>query len=278
VKEPSVSSPFGINTSRLLSPFVVLDKSFLDGVSSTQLRYYARKGWTFGLTEALMHEHFRKRDHYRISNLFKLHSVEGSLFLLPGIGEMFRAETATLKPAPEVLKATKVNLVVMKGSSGEFFELDGAALLSTKERAADLNQRLPKLVEGWRMFSSMGELKDVRPGEMRAAVDKLSLQIRDDREDMRGFYRNHRNPSYPAPELIDERWALFRWIQVTLLAGLDFYASYGVDRSPNPEDLLHELLDMDYLVSALLVGGLACRETRFVERFRFLRPDGIVLK
>jgi hypothetical protein len=113
---------------------------------------------------------------------------------------------------------------------------------------------------------------------MRAKVDTLSLQIRDDREDMRGFYRNHRHPSFPAPELIDERWAFFRWIQVTLLAGLDFFASYGVDRSPNPEDLLHELLDMDYLVSALLVGGLACRETRFVDRFRFLRPDGMVLK
>jgi hypothetical protein len=270
--------PFGVKASRLLAPFVVLDKSFLDGVGSTQLRYYAQKGWIFGLTETLMHEHFRKRDHYRISNLFKLHGVEGSLSLLPGIGEMFQAETATLKPAPDVLKATKVNLVAMKGPSGKFFELDGAALLSTNERAADLNQRLPKLVESWRMFSSMEELKDVRPSEMRAKVDELSLQIRDDREDMRGFYRNHRHPSYPAPELIDERWAFFRWIQVTLLAGLDFFASYGVDRSPNSEDLLHELLDMDYLVSALLVGGLACREKRFIERCSFLRPDGIVLR
>jgi hypothetical protein len=181
VWQSSVSSPFGIKASRLLAPFVVLDKSFLDGVGSTQLRYYAQKRWIFGLTEALMHEHFRKRDHYRISNLFKLHGVEESLFLLPGIGEMFRAETAILKPAPEVLKATKVNLVATKGPSGEYFELDGATLLSTNERAADLNQRIPKLVESWRMFSSMEELKDVRPGEVRATVDKLSLRIRDDR-------------------------------------------------------------------------------------------------
>jgi len=177
-----------------------LDKSFLDGVGSTQLRYYAQKGWTFGLTEALMHEHLRKRDHYRISNLFKLHGVENSLFLLPGIGEMFQAETSTLKPAPEVLKAKKIAFIATKGPSGEFFELDGAALLSTNERAADLNRRLPKLIDSWRMFSSMEELKDVRPGEMRATVAKLSLRIRDDREDMRGFYRNHRHRSYPAPE------------------------------------------------------------------------------
>jgi hypothetical protein len=47
---------------------------------------------------------------------------------------------------------------------------------------------------------------------------------------------------------------------------------------PNEESMLHELLDLDYLISALLVGGLACRETRFVERFRFLRPDGVILR
>jgi|ERR1039458_10389415 hypothetical protein len=68
----SVPFPFGVKISRSLSPFAVLDKSFLDGVNSTQLRYYAEKGWTFGLTEALMHDHLRKRDKYRIANLFKL--------------------------------------------------------------------------------------------------------------------------------------------------------------------------------------------------------------
>jgi hypothetical protein len=42
--------------------------------------------------------------------------------------------------------------------------------------------------------------------------------------------------------------------------------------------MLHELLDLDYLISALLVGGLACRETRFIERFRFPCPDGVILR
>ncbi|HXR24308.1 MAG TPA: hypothetical protein VN742_03025, partial [Candidatus Binataceae bacterium] len=76
----------------------------------------------------------------------------------------------------------------------------------------------------------------------------------------------------------DEDWAFFRWIQVQLLGGLDFFASYGLEKIPNREKLLHELLDLDYLLSALLVGGLACRETRFLERFKLLRPDGVVLK
>jgi hypothetical protein len=113
---------------------------------------------------------------------------------------------------------------------------------------------------------------------MPEAVHELARQIRDDREDIRGFYRNHRHPKMPAPELIDEHWASFRWIQVQLVAGLDFFASYGVKTEPNRERLRNEVLDLDYLTPALLVGGLACRETRFINRFKLLRPDGVVLR
>jgi hypothetical protein len=269
--ESSVSFPFGVKTSR---SFVVLDKSFLEGVNPAQLQCYAQNGWTFGLTEVLMYEHFRKRDAKRIANLFKLHSIEDSLFILPGIGEMFRVETSALKPAPRVLRAKLIKFIVKEGPSGEVFELDGAALRSTKERTAELEKRRRKMIGIWRMLGSMPELKNARPEEMRERVDELSLRIRDDRDDMRGFYENH----FPAPELLDEDWAFFRWIQVQLLAGLDFFASYGLEKNPNQEKLSHEQLDLDYLISALLVGGLACREKRFIERFRFLRPDGVVLR
>ena len=30
--------------------------------------------------------------------------------------------------------------------------------------------------------------------------------------------------------------------------------------------------------SAALIGGLACRDKRFIERFRLLRPDGVLLR
>jgi hypothetical protein len=272
--ESSVSFPFGIKTKR---SFAVLDKSFLDGVSSAQLQYYAQTGWIFGLTEVLMHEHFRKRDARRIANLFKLRSIEKNLVLLPGIGEMFRAEKRNLKPAPKVLPAKAIKFIVERGPSGEFFELDGNALRSTKERAAEVKWRLRKMIAIWRLYRIIPQLGNAKPSEMPAGIEDLSLRIRDDREDMRGVYRNYRDGSSPAPELLDEDWATFRWIQVQLLAGLDFYAGYGLDKQPNREKLVHELLDLDYLVTALLVGGLACRETRFIERFRFLRPDGVVL-
>ncbi len=130
----------------------------------------------------------------------------------------------------------------------------------------------------WRDFKTLPAFNDAPQTEMSNRVRELSLQIRDDREDIRGFYRNHRVPPWPEPELIDEQWAFFRWIQVQLLAGLDFFASYGVKIQPSLEKLMHELLDLEYLIMALLVGGLASREKRMIERFKLLRPGGILLR
>jgi len=258
---------------------VVLDKSLLDGVNSAQLQYYAQKGWIFGLPEVLMYEHFRKRDRRRIANLFKLHSIEGSIVLLPGIGEMFRSEAETLKPACATMRTKKIQFTIQKGPSGECFELDGSSLIATEERSRELKVNLRAIIDVWQ--SSLREMPDVKnasPKELPEIIKELSLKIPNDWADMRGFYANHRHADFPSPELLDEEWTFFRWIQVQLLAGLDSIGRHGVDAKPNQESMLHELLDLDYLISALLVGGLACRESRFVERFRFLRPDGVILR
>jgi len=146
----------------------------------------------------------------------------------------------------------------------------------TSERTAELENRLDLLVDAWLDFKSIPEFQGANSEDMPAIIQDKYVQIRDDRDDMRGFYRNHRDPSYPAPELIDEEWVFFRWIQSALLAGLDFFASYGLGAPFNREDLFHELLDLDYLIPALVVGGLASRDKRMVRRFKFLRPDGVV--
>jgi hypothetical protein len=272
--EPSF--PFGVKTPQ---SFVVLDKSFLQGVNSAQLQYYVQMGWTFGLTEALMHEHFRKRDPRRIVNLFKLHSIEGGVVLLPGIGEMFRSEAKTLKPASKTMLAKRVEFTPQKGPSGEYFELDGPSLNSTEQRSRDLNVKLNDLIDVWQSsLREMPAIKNASSKELPEIIKELSLEIRNDRKSMRAFYAHHRHAEHPPPDLLDEEWAFFRWIQVQLLGGLDFIRRYGVGAKLNEESMLHELLDLDYLISALLVGGLACRETRFIERFRFLRSDGVILR
>ncbi|HLW71169.1 MAG TPA: hypothetical protein VKS22_11175 [Candidatus Binataceae bacterium] len=112
----TASFPFGIKRSSS-SSLVVLDKSFLDGNNAASLRYSTEKGWLFALPEVLMYEHFRKEDNRRTANMFKLHAIEDSVFILPGIGEMFRAEGENLKPATTFMPAKRIAFIVEQGPS-----------------------------------------------------------------------------------------------------------------------------------------------------------------
>jgi len=111
--------------------------------------------------------------------------------------------------------------------------------------------KVGKISEVWHSFIKIPGLEKKGQEEIRVRVRELSEEIRDDQDAMRAFYSNHRDKSWPPPELLNERWTLFRWIQVHLLAGLDFFMKYGLSIDPAKEKLIHELLDLDYLIPAL---------------------------
>lgn len=272
---PSIEFPFGINASER---FVLLDKSFLQGVNLSDLQRYADEGWIFGVSEIFFFEHLRKHDRWRTANLFKLRSIESSAALLPGISEMFREEAKTNGPACAIMRARPIELEAQRGPSGEFFELDGPSLDSIERQTRDLRKKVSDLTDVWQTLRAIPELKQASHKEAPEVVERLAFKIRDDLEELRTSYANIRHPNLPSSTIIDKHWAYFRWIQVQLLAGLDFIKKFGADAKPNEENMLHELIDLDYLISALLVGGLACRETRIIERFQFLRSDGVILR
>jgi hypothetical protein len=200
------------------------------------------------------------------------------LLFIPGTSEMLRAEGEKRKPATLALRCKGFQF------NPEAFG-DGTV---TPELRADtrkegqivrkrLESRLDQMLLFWNAFKQIPEFQGAKSEDMPNIVKQKQAQIKSDLEDMRGFYRNHRIAEAPPAEMIDEKWAHFRWIQIQLVAGLDFYASYGLGARFKRENLIHELFDLDYLLSAILVGGLASREHRKVERFNLLRPDGAIL-
>lgn len=233
---------------------------------------------TTGVPDVFWYEHFRKWDKGRQINLRKLKDVEGSLVQLPGIGEMFRAEAERLKPAVQVFGVKKFVLNPKVAKAMWPSVLDERTKSTSSEKTAEVEKKIDGMIAIWRDFKKLPALKDASSAELPLRLSELSIGIRDDPDDIRGFYQNHRVPSWPDAVIINEDWALFRWIQVHLLAGLDYFGRYGVATEPGREKLTHELLDLEYLISALLVGGLASREKRMVERFKFLRCDGVLLR
>ncbi len=190
---------------------------------------------------------------------------------------MFRAESKNRKPASQVLRIKRITLTDNLTPGRQFFELDDETKRITAERTIELEKRLDIMITVWKDFKQITEFESAKSEDMPEIVADKSIQIRDDVDDMRGFYRRHRHRSYPPAKLIDERWTLFRWIQVQLLAGLDFFAGHGLGAPFNRENMFHELLDLDYLIQALMIGGLASRDGQMLKRFNLLCPDGLVL-
>ena len=227
---------FGVDVQGTFArSLVVLDKSFLQGVTAQELRFYVKHGWIFGVTEILQYEHFRKWDRWRFANLVKLKAIEKHIVLLPGIGEMFRAESKKRKPASQVLRIKGIVLTDKLIPGRPFFELDEGTKKIATERTVELEKRLDILIDVWTDFKKIPEFDGAKSEDMAAIVRAKSLQIRDDHDDMRGFYKRHRHRSQPPAKLIDEEWTFFRWIQVQLLAGLDFFASHGLGAPFNRE-------------------------------------------
>jgi hypothetical protein len=112
----------------------------------------------------------------------------------PGIGEMFRIEAKKLKPAITTLRAKTIQLIVQKGPSGEYFELDGRLLMQTEERSEQLAAKVPIMIEVWQSLREMPAIKNAIPKELPTVIKEHKIRIRDDRDDMRGFYANHRHP------------------------------------------------------------------------------------
>jgi len=272
---------FGIDAKREgIQTLVVLDKSFLQSVGLAQLQFYVQNGWLFAVPDIFFYEHLRKWDEWRLANLRKLKTIESRVVLLPGIGEMFRAESRFLKPATQVIRMERKRLVLNErfSSRGSFFELDNETKRISDGRTKEFEEKLDATVELWRDFRRLPALKEAKDSEIPERVRELAIQVRDDIDDIRGFYRNHRLDTYPPAEIIDVEWAFFRWHQVQLLGGLDFYDSYGIATPFKRGKIFNELLDLDYLLPALLIGGLASNDKRMVRRFKFLRLDGVLLK
>src|SRR5579862_4761282 len=188
-------------------PFVVLDKSFLHGVTAQELRFYGKHGWIFGVTPTLQYEHFRKWDRWRFANLVKLKAIEKHIVLLPGIGEMFRAESKNRKPASQVVLIKRITLTDKLTPGREFFELDKETKQLAAKETVEKEQRFDMMIDVWRDFKQIPEFDGVKSEDMPAIVRAKSGQIRDDRDDMRGFYNRHRHRSHPPGKIIGEEWA-----------------------------------------------------------------------
>lgn len=99
-----------------------------------------------------------------------------------------------------------------------------------------------------------------------------------DKDLIKAIYKQTSQSFFPKANIVDENWALYRKIQVYFLAALDYLFQFG-DNNPNAvsKKIENEYLDLEYCITALVVGALASQDKKMIARFTSIKPDGIVI-
>ncbi|MFQ5753133.1 MAG: hypothetical protein ACE5HI_14165 [bacterium] len=247
---------------------IVLDKSWLIGTSASELTSRAKQD-DYLVIAALFYEILSTaRKDQRDQCFRKLKSVENSCVLIEHVGHFLNYEFTNNRKCTPIAKLaldrdfsfnkefadrgfpfTNEQLEALEYSKNTW-ELDG--VVDYVELAESIDSFIPEL-EGETSDTEIENLKK------RTARDHDLIQR------MMAAFKSR----LPDPSLVNEDWAIYRWIQSRLIAGIDYKRKYrGHKRILTIDKLANERLDLEYLITGLLAGALASRDDLLVQNCR----------
>jgi hypothetical protein len=142
----------------------------------------------------------------------------------------------------------------------------------------DLGESQVSAIENWRKERSVRvhdfadhcskipirfpELKGYRPGTTTTYIERIKKRICTEPGFVRELYRGGRGGTWPTKEQIDERWSIYRWLQIRVVAALDYFRKYGErDVSSETTKVENEYLDLEYCLVGCLVGAIATKDS-----------------
>ncbi|BCK86524.1 hypothetical protein MIZ01_0286 [Sideroxyarcus emersonii] len=266
-----------------MSAAIVLDKSFLQGAKRLRIHELAASH-RLVVSDALFYELLTASEPDRSRCFAKFPPIDNPVDLVNHIGTLMRIEIDTHQPAGKPsshreslrfqfnsrLQNTNYELPVevqqMVDEQTNDLRLHVDQFVG---RAATANSFFPNLLVG-----NQAERTKARDDAERAIAEPGSLI---------NLYSNLEPPPgerpLPPSSLVTEDWALYRWLQVQFLFGLDLYVRYQGNipskfSSAIYEKLEHDVLDAEVLMLGCLEGAFATRENKLKRWWRLLCPNG----
>ncbi len=204
-----------------------------------------------------------------------------------GVGDLFRFELGNRSPCMPLdgRFIVRVKLADSLFDSAGALTREQTQYLSAKE--TDLRAQTLDAIRIWRSVDRFfPRLRGLNAGGDCEAVEEARRIIANDIATVRRIYDAIRQQwkatngfpaELPPANLIGPNWAVYRWLQVNLLAAIDIVSKYAAEIVPKAEKLTNERHDLDYAVTASLIGGLATKDQAMATRFRLLRPEGVLV-
>lgn len=233
------------------------------------------------MPEVLFLEMLTTKSENMVKCFRKFPEIENPVSLVPNVGSLIRFETENNIPcSPIETQFIKIHFVFnsrLVESGFNFTEEQKASLLRWQEEVKEGTKGfIEKAIvsDGW--FPALSDWKPGKPS--KPIADAMNLVATDDHF-IKNIYSELRDEIYatykapwPEPKKINQNWILFRYLQVHLLAALEYIRRYGRDSQP-PERLENEFLDIDYCIIGTICSGLATRDATMAKFYRLLCPD-----
>lgn len=264
---------------------VVLDKNYLQSAPYQEIRALCARGAS--MPDVLFFE-LMSNDENRDKCFRKFPDGENPLVLLPGVGDLMKMEVRNNRPCgipsnnPEAARY-QFNKKLADGT----FRLDAEQQALVAEKRAELRADVGGLVQRVEAVASMfPQLLGGRDADRRAFKESVEETIGTDREQLMRFYASLEVPAldgkaFPSAERLTTNWAIYRWLQVNLLMGVDLLYRYRLtlqDKDVMTEKLATELendiLDSQYVIVGALEGALASGDKNVRRLWRLIRAKG----
>ncbi|MFC1483927.1 hypothetical protein ACFL6Q_02620 [Candidatus Neomarinimicrobiota bacterium] len=260
---------------------IVLDKSYWQEVQGNKLRDLCTRHEVI-MTESLFYEILTSDNQNDRARCFKKLPETANPFVMVQLQSLLKYEITNSKPAPGIeigvvnkewffnpdLRFTEFQPNRREQSDFEEWQMTiSSDIEKFKERVANLSAWYP-------------ELQGFKPGSNKKLIDSLKECIATEPNEVKRFYNaiQEATNELPTANLVDEKWFIFRWLQIQLLAGLDYIFKYGDVITPFvSKNMKNDFLDLEYWLAGCMVGAIATTDKIMKARFKSIIPQGVVL-
>lgn len=261
---------------------VVLDKSYLQGSSKNEIHQMCSQHQLI-MPEVLFLEILTTKTENMVKCFKKFPEIENPVALVPNVGSLIRYETEKNRQcSPIETQFLKIRYVFNERLAKNQFDFTEEQKETLKEWETSTNEGAEGFIEkaivtdGW-----FPEFSDYMLGQSPNPITDAMDMVATDLGFVRKIYGQLRDEIYetykglwPEPQRIDKNWILFRYLQVHLLAALEYIRKYGKEpQSMISKRLKNEYLDIDYCIIGTLSDGLATRDTTMARFYNLLCPE-----
>ena len=256
---------------------VVIDKSWLTNTKTNELIEFS-KNHLLILIGPLGYELFTTQKIEQVKTLWKkLSFVKESVRLVETVGYFFNYEIENHNYVHDISNHfLDVNFNphqdLINGNST--FSDDEINAMLYHKNYYEINRVDSYKEISARVYNYFPELDNIKTGYDRSKIQHIYDKAAYDKDFILFVYNDIKPENFPPTKLLNEKWTIYRWLQVTLLYGIDYVRKYGKDNlNIYSSKFANTNIDMDYVILGAIIGCLASNDDDIKYFYRLICPD-----